>query len=288
MHNIGRTVQEAHEFEHEFENEFENEFEQEFEFENEFENEAHEHEFEHEFEHEAHEHELGSILGSLFGEQEFEQEAHEQEFEHEFEHESPFNEAAEMELASELLSIRNEQEMEQFLGKLIRGATRAVSNFARSNAGRALGGVLKRVAKVALPIAGKVAGGFIGGPAGAMLGSKLGSMAGKAFGLELEGLSAEDREFEVARAYVRFAGSAARRAARNRNFSSQPRKIVRRSVVGAARRWAPGLLTPIGAASNAYGYDNINNMDDDGSGNITGRTSGRWVRRGSTIILYGA
>lgn len=39
-----------------------------------------------------------------------------------------------------------------------------------------------------------------------MIGSNLASVAGSALGLELEGLSPEDREFEAAKQFVRFAG----------------------------------------------------------------------------------
>ncbi len=274
MHNIGRTVHEMHEA-----NEFEQEFEQEFE--NEFEQESYE------------TGEFGSILSNIFGETQGEQEfEHEHEFEQEFEQEyeqeqeSPFNETAEMELASELLEVQNEQELEQFLGKLVRGATRAVGNFARSKAGRALGGALKGVARVALPVAGKALGGMFGGPLGSMVGGKLAGLAGKAFGLELEGLSAEDREFEVSRAFVRFAGNAARRASRNNNWQRQPRQTVRNALVKAARNHAPGLLTPMNAVAGGNGYQD-DDMDGGGGGPITSRRSGRWTKRGNTIVLYG-
>ncbi len=45
-----------------------------------------------------------------------------------------------------------------------------------------------------------------------MISRKLASAAGRMFGLELEGLSVEDREFEVARRLVRFALTATKNA----------------------------------------------------------------------------
>jgi hypothetical protein len=51
------------------------------------------------------------------------------------------------------------------------------------------------------------------GRSGEWLDSKLASAAGNAFGLEWEGLSPEDRDFEMARRYVRFATHAAKKAA---------------------------------------------------------------------------
>ena len=41
-----------------------------------------------------------------------------------------------MELASELLEVTSEQELEQFLGDVFRAASQAVGNFVRSDTGR--------------------------------------------------------------------------------------------------------------------------------------------------------
>jgi hypothetical protein len=60
-------------------------------------------------------------------------------------------------------------------------------------------------------------------------------------GLELEGLSPEDMEFEVARQLVRFMTDAARQAA----TPGIPTDVAaRRAIVLAARRYAPGLFAP--------------------------------------------
>ena len=84
----------------------------------------------------------------------------------------------------------------------------------------------------------------MGGPVGGMLGSKLASAAGNAFGLEYEGLSPEDREFEVARRYVRFATHAAKRAAAAQPHLD-PNTVAKAAVVEAAKKYAPGLLAPL-------------------------------------------
>ena len=156
------------------------------------------------------------------------------------------NETQEMELAHELLEVSNEEELNMFLGSLIRKAGKGLSSFAKSSVGRAIGGALKSVAKKVIPIAGGALGTFVGGPLGGMVGSKLGSMASNLFELELEGLSPEDREFEVARAYVRFANSAAQQgAAVQRQNPGAPAPVVTRQVLAsAARQHAPGLLRP--------------------------------------------
>ncbi|WP_052732960.1 hypothetical protein [Hymenobacter terrenus] len=184
------------------------------------------------------------FLGETSGETQGESFEMNGEFSGEFSGE--LNETMEMELAHELLEVSNEEELNMFLGKLIKGAARGISNFAKSGVGRAIGGVLKTVAKKALPIAGGALGTFFGGPLGSAVGSKLGSLAGNLFELELEGLSPEDQEFETARAYVRFANSAASRAA---TIQSQRRgapapTVVRQALATAARQHAPGLLRP--------------------------------------------
>ena len=283
MHNIGRTVGEAN-YEYEGGHEFENphEFEsQEFEGSHEFEGG---HEFEsQEFESQEYEDEFLNELHELH---ETSHESH--ELPHETSHESHevASEAMEMELATELLGVSNEEEMEQFLGKLVRRAAGAVKSFANSAAGRAIGGVLKAAAKKALPIVGRAAGTFFGGPVGGMIGGQLGNLATRLFELELEGLSNEDKEFEYARAFVRFANDAVRRAAYNPNFRFQPRRIARNSAIAAARRYAPGLLRRLPGrgrgnapvrpySNNGYGYGTSSNQGD----------SGTWYREGNQIIL---
>jgi uncharacterized protein (DUF697 family) len=198
--------------------------------------------------------------------------------------EGTFNEVTEMELASELLTIQSEMELDQFLGKLFKKAVGAATNFARSSTGRALGGMLKGLAKKALPLAGKALGTFLAPGIGTAIGGALGTAAGNLFELELEGLSAEDREFETARAFIRFAGNSARRATRNNG--SDPSSAARTAILHSARRYAPGLLT-----RRRYGsYINVN--DNRFENNITGNTGdigdaneGTWYKENGRIIL---
>jgi len=177
------------------------------------------------------------------GEYEHELEA-EGEYEHEAEGESPFHEAEAMELAAELLTVTREAELNHFLGDVLKKGFGAVKAFATSPIGSALGSALKPIAKAALPIAGGALGGMIAGPAGASLGSKLASGAGSLFGLELEGLSHEDREFETAKQFVHLAGAAAKSAARAAAKAPHvaPRAIAHKAIATAARTYAPGLL----------------------------------------------
>ncbi len=215
--------------------------------------------------------------------------------------EGTFNEMTEMELASELLNIQSEAELDQFLGKLFKRAVKGVSNFAKSGAGRALGGMLKGIAKKALPIAGGALGSIIAPGVGTAIGSSLGSALGNVFELELEGLSAEDREFELSRAFVRFSGNAARRAAKMRNM--RPQRAARTSIIRAARRYAPGLLIrrPRYYYGSALGYRRPifqqsiytepappeESYDDVPEGDEPTGESGSWHRQGNRIVLTG-
>jgi hypothetical protein len=303
---------------------------------------------------------LGSILGSLMGQGEQEQgftqeqgwagegeifgesqegflgEAYEAEG---FlgEAERVFDEVQEMELAAELLEVNNDQELEYFLGKLIKTAGRAIGGIARSPIGQALGPVLKKVAKTALPMAGAALGNMVLPGVGGAIGGKLASAAGNLFGLELEGLSQQDREFEVARRFVRLAGAATQRAIKAPP-SVPVQRVVRSALITAARKHAPGLLQPRAnirrpasrpgapyrrpgpwitrpqyrapstggvyvapsAPTPTYvpepsGYGNGGQGIDYGAGDSSGyggatpsyTRTGRWVRRGRKIVLFG-
>ncbi len=228
----------------------------------------------------------GELLGELF---EFgETGAYGQEVSGEGEAEV-FHEVELMELASELLGVQNEMELDRFLGNLFSKATKAVGSFVRSPVGKALGGALKTVAKKALPIAGKAIGGAVGGPIGSWAGGKLGDFASGLFELELEGLSAEDREFEVAKQFVRLAGSAAKAASRT-PATAHPAKAAQSALALAAKTHAPGLLRPTNGAcppmdaASTPARGMARTLDGRPS---EGRNSGRWVRRGNSILVLG-
>ena len=248
---------------------------------------------------------LSSGFGRLFGEAE-----------------SPLSEAQEMELASELLEVSSEEELEEFLGNLFKGVSKAVSGVIRSPVGQQLGGILKGVAKQALPVVGGALGSFVAPGVGTAIGSQLGSLASGLFEMETEGMSQEQAQFEVARRYVRLASTAAGTAARApRNVP--PARVTRVAITQAARQHAPGLLrgTTAGAAPSprpvrgthgrrplgyaAYPTSTTyvvgGNGHDQGqqpgwdepepqwgvSQPVPGAQRGRWVRRGSKIVIYG-
>jgi uncharacterized protein (DUF697 family) len=309
--------------EHEDYLEFEGEHEDYLELEGE-----HEHEDFLEFESEDEDF-LGKLLGSVLG----------------GEVAGPLNEHEEMELASQLLEVGSEQELEQFIGNLLKKAARGVSSFARSGVGRALGGALKSVAKRALPVVGGALGSMVAPGIGTSIGSKLGSLASGLFEMEGE-INEQELEFEMARRVVRIGAAAARTASRVPPRSAPPEVVARRALVSATRRHAPGAFArgpvrapvrpgeplprfrtrrpaatgygtarqgrsrrhhhgrrgygpgylyqdidgyPAGNGSGpaAPGYDADGYPESPGTGAGAGAGGGRWVRRGSTVVLYG-
>ena len=191
----------------------------------------------------------------------------------EYSQESPFSETEEMELAAELLTVQSEDELEQFLGKLFKKA----GGFLKSGVGRQLTGALKGIARKALPALGAAAGNFLLPGIGGVMGGKLASAAGSMLGLELEGLSYEDQEFEIAKQIVRLSGAAASNAAQAPQ-SEAPQQTAQAALTTAAQQFAPGLLRPPDTSPS--------HMQQRG-GRCRHRNSGRWIRRGNGIILLG-
>jgi len=189
--------------------------------------------------------------------------------------ESPFDEVEEIELATELLSISNEAELDQFIGKLVKGAFRGLRKVgsAVGRIAKPLGGILKGVAKKALPFVGGALGSLIPIPGvGTAVGTALGSAVSKALEAELEGMDPEDQEFEMARRFVRLAGTAAKQAALAQP-GTNPQVAARAAVITAARQHVPALQSPVTGSS-------IGTV-------VTSGHSGRWVRRGRRIVLLG-
>jgi hypothetical protein len=243
-----------------------------------------------------------------FGQQEFEEEFEfgQGEWSGEAGPQGMFSETEEMELANELLSVSNEAELEQFLGNLLSKAASFAGKVIKSPVGQAIGGVLKGVAKKALPLAGGAIGGYFGGPLGAKIGSGLASAASNALGLEME--MGEDREFEGAKQFVRLAADTVNRASQARG--GDPRAIAQSAAVAAARQLAPGLLgkgagagaspSMLGQGQNGMsgfgsmgkscasgGMSGMGGMGGQGQRGPRGH-SGRWMRHGQKIVLYGA
>jgi hypothetical protein len=187
--------------------------------------------------------------------------------------EEVFGEFEELELAAGLLEATNQAEFDRFLSSLIDRARGADGSVARSPVGRTLARILKDAANRALPAVARAIEQRVGTAAGADIGAQAVRAAENYFGLELEGLSSEDQEFEAAKSFVRFAGEAAKNIAAA-PAGMTPEAAAQAAAVRAARRYAPGLLS-----------NTANTSSPDSGARFIRAESGRWVRRGPNIIV---
>jgi hypothetical protein len=210
------------------------------------------------------------------------QETYEFQPEFEYEGEGEFNqEAYENELAHELMGIQNEQELEYFLGGLLKkawGGAKALYNspMGQQIKGQAIAG-LKSLGRQALPGLGSALGGRFLGAQGAQLGGRLGGLAARGLGLEFEGAAPQDRRFEGSKRLVRVARAAARRImAHHRSGKPLSARFIRGVIVAEGRRHFSGLPAASGSGP-AFTTTAVSG----------GQSSGTWIRQGNRIIVQG-
>jgi len=203
-------------------------------------------------------------------------------------------ETQEMELASQFLEITSEAELEEFLGDLFKRATAAAGD-AFAAAGRAYNSDL--VQKSVIPALRSAARDF--GPTavgsvsnyllpgtGALVAARAQQVADRRLAdpmptadqvlkEELEGLSGEDREFEIARRYIRFAIDALQRALQAPPRVPKP-VAAEIAVSEAARTHVPGLVPFVPQLVREASSD---------AGSNGGADGGRWFRQGSSIVV---
>jgi hypothetical protein len=185
--------------------------------------------------------------------------------------ESPFSEEVVSELAASLLEVSDEQELDQFIGSLLKKARRFVGGALKSPLLQPLGGFIKGAIKKAIPLAGGALGNLVAPGIGGQIGSQLASRAGGLLGLELEGIGPEDQEFEVAKHLVRMSGSAVQNASQAAATGVDPQQAAKSAIIAAARTHVPGLVQSQGQGRGAQGRPR----------------TGRWYRRGRRIVLVG-
>src|SRR5262249_42685356 len=139
---------------------------------------------------------------------------------------SPFSEDEEAELAADLLATNDEQELDHFLGHLLRRSASAVGRRLRWPRLLPLGGLVKGAVRKILPAVGQAFSGLITTGAGGEIG-QLATGASHLLGMELEGMSAEDQEFEAAKQLVRLVGAAAANAAADASPNAAPKAVMR-------------------------------------------------------------
>ena len=161
--------------------------------------------------------------------------------EDEGDYEGPLSSAEELGFASELLDVNTEEELDHFLGRVLNKSAGAVRRFASSQRGQAVAGHLKAALKDALPGIGRALADQLR-PGSGDAGARLGADLGQVLGLEMEGLTAEDQEFEMSRQLVRLISSAAQHACHAARASG-PDEAAREAVAAALHHYAPGLAT---------------------------------------------
>lgn len=181
-----------------------------------------------------------------------------------------FNEGELLELASEMLEVNSEAELDQFIGKAIRKAARKLRRAVRSPLGNALGGYLKGLAKAAIPLGAGALGGMVAGPLGTRIGSSLAKSGLGMIGFEAETLEAEDQEFEGAKAYAKTLGSAVQSAVQAPP-TVDPIEVARQSVQAARAKYTAGNL---GGTSSQKRH-------------LKFPTQGKWYRNGEDLVLRG-
>lgn len=184
----------------------------------------------------------------------------------------------ETELAMELLELRSDQELEQFFGDIIKGIGRVL----RPVAG-AVGGVLKDVAKTALPVVGGALGSLVAPGIGTAIGSQLGQFASSA----IHEVGYEQEQFETARKVIQLANAAAQQAALTPPHV-HPAVAAQEAILRAAQQVAPGINVGPGNRPQSNGDAGYHQAPNGAQGaSWSTPESGRWVRRGRRIVLYG-
>ena len=132
------------------------------------------------------------------------------------------------------------------------------------------------MAKKVLPLAGGALGSFIPIPGvGTAVGTALGNAASNMFEVNLEGMEAEDQEFDIARRFVRLAGEAAANAANAGPAAATPTG-ARAALVEAARTHAPGLAKAMTGGGGGDGGSRRPAADRD-DGSVAAATSSCWA-----------
>lgn len=161
----------------------------------------------------------------------------------------------EMALAADLLEVSGEGEIDQVLRRVIGRAGVLGARVLRSPMAPILIAELKRATRHIMPLRRRTLLAIVGEHKNDRI-----ARGARLFGLELEGLSPEDKEFALAQQIVRFADQAARNA--GKALAASP-AAVRAAVKRAAHEYAPGLLPHLQPPQH-----------------------GRWTRQDGRIVLH--
>jgi hypothetical protein len=172
---------------------------------------------------------------------------------------TPLDDTTEFAMAAELLGVTSVPQLNYFLADVITRAGAHGKRFVATPSALALVDILARVAQ---PILRQIRHGGIAGPVSGAAGVQRGiERAARLFGLELEGLSPEDKEFALARQFVRMVGQAGSNIGRLRGAAQD---VAARALRDAAREYGPGLLKQLDVQAGRHG---------------------RWIRQGNRIVI---
>ena len=188
---------------------------------------------------------------------------------------APADPHAAMALSAGLLEVADQAELKVFLTDLVA----SVAATGRSRIGaplrQALVDALHRVARPIVPIHSNGDSELrFGSNAASAASADLNPRAAHLFGMELEGLSPEDKEYEVAQQFIRLAADTIGHAGAARSGRA-PQAVAGAALQQAARRYAPGLLQ---AAPPARSQTQIQTQ--------TQTQTGRWRREGRRIVVF--
>jgi hypothetical protein len=178
----------------------------------------------------------------------------------------PFSEAELDELATQLLEVRDEAELDQFIPAILGAATKVLPFLAKSPVGKVLTGILKDAVISGVPALGGLFKSRSRGP-------QIGSDVGAAIRSELdwEGVPADGRDIEAARKIIAIGGGAAR------ELAQQPPNAPPQAVTDAVQNAAKQEGVPA----------NVPPPSPDTPPPSESTTSGQWFRRGRTIVIEG-
>jgi hypothetical protein len=168
----------------------------------------------------------------------------------------------ESELVEEMMALGSEQELDNFLGNLWKGAVRLYkSPMGQALKGKFISGV-KQLGKKMIPGLAKNLGGYLGGAQGAALGSQIGNTITGLFEIENEGEVTD--YLRVIRNVARYLNRALESGA-----NTPPPMLVNRAIYVSAQPYF----------QRRQGY----NIPYRVPGN-----SGKWIRKGNRILVIGA
>ncbi|MDL9998319.1 hypothetical protein QTI24_06900 [Variovorax sp. J22P240] len=177
-------------------------------------------------------------------------------------------------LAYELMTVSDDAEMEEFLGKLMSSVTRKFKKMRRAVLPRLLpilrgpaGDLLKR----AMPLLGSALGSAVPG-AGTLLGGMAGRRLGQLLGGQMEDASDDEARVDLSRKLVSTVTDAVDRAVQDPRSGAEPVSAARDAFVGAMQDNLPAGVRRALARRKHSGAE---------------AQSGRWVRRGRKIIVLG-